>query len=235
MALGVVALCAIGITACPKTVPPAQDAGSTTTSGPPGVDTEADRETAEAAALALDDLPGNGWHKSTTATTAKKSSTNVGSSFDCPELGDEITEIEKKAASFAAPVYERASPYTEVRNTIMVTASEDEATVDIEANKRPETRDCLERGLAHDVAREGADFDVQVNEWKIPKLGDARVGYEILLTTESNGQPFEAHIGVALVKVGRTLTTVMATFTEPLGEDAQEIVRASVDKVKATR
>lgn len=227
----VIVAAALVLSGCPKTNPQA-DPTTTTASTAPKVDKDADRDTAKASALALDDLPGNGWKKSTTATTAKKKSTNSGSSFDCPELGEDITNIEKSAALFEAPTYERQRPYTEVRNTVSIVATPEDAIKDVEANKRPEARDCLQKGLAHDIAKEGSNFDVKVSDWKLPKVGDSRVGYEISLTTDNNGTPFEAFIGIAFVRVGRTLTTISITVTEPLSDDADEIVKASVQKIK---
>lgn len=224
------------LSACPKRGAQVEEGASTTTTTNTTVDKDRDQDTASASVLAAQDLPGSGWKRSTTATTEPKSKNNknIGSSFDCPELDAEIgSGFTEKSVTAESPVLERSRPtVAEVRNSVALVPTDEEASVVLEAAKREQFRACLERGLRHDNAKEDRNAEVTVYDWKLSKVGDTRVGFEVNLVFDNDGKQFEAFVGIAIVKVGRAVSTTAVTFTEPLGDEARQVIEASVQKIR---
>ncbi|MBI2706362.1 MAG: hypothetical protein HYX32_13890 [Actinobacteria bacterium] len=201
------------------------DQGSTSSQGPK-LDKGKDEKKATAALLSLDDLPGSKWEEPTTPTTEN---TKSGSSFDCPELGDLFNDADTPSLTRASsPTFEQTQPYGRVANEVIFMADDSAAKAELDdlKAKSDAVRACFERGFSHDFAREGRNVETAVEDWSFGKMGQARVGFSVTLTSD-----VEVFLGVALVRVGRAATVVVIAQDQPLDQDAADIVQTATDKL----
>ncbi len=198
----------------------------------PAPDREADLRVAKASLIGAEDLPGTGWRRSTTDTTQSRTEKKKsGSSFDCPEVDEELgSGFERKAASADSPTFDRREPVSSVHETASLMPDSQSAVQTVQATKRSEFKTCMERGFKHDFAKEDRDVKVHIADWKVPKTGDSQNSFEIELTTSTEGRENTVHVGLAVVQVGRGVLILTVSGLDPVGDDAVTIIKAARQK-----
>lgn len=234
LALLAVLVASVVLGGCPKKNEPVVNQSETTATPAPTVDKDKDQEAAKTALVVAADLPGSGWKKSTTATTAKKgNNSNAGSSFDCPELGDAFSDAESdKIVRVVSPQYERKTPYMNVEAQVVVLASEAEAKRELDDLDPEDAKTCFKRGFSHENAKDGKSGTTKVTDWKIGKLGDSRIAFDIFLSQETDTGTVDVHVGFAVIRVGRAYALIALGTLDPLSDDAKAIAVAATDKLR---
>jgi hypothetical protein len=216
--------------------PPTASASSPSTSTTIA-DAEADGEFATDALATLDDL-GDGW---STKQKAPSTARREGLAFDCPELVADHPGLgqDADAQTVGGPAFDRTKPPGQFVQSITVFAREADAEDAVAALHDPAAIVCSRELLGHKKGSAPVTLvRLDAEAWSIPDLGDDRAAFEVVVETSKGAASQSAHLGVAFVRVGRSvsfvgifsLTSMSDAEIDAMTTAADKFVRASADR-----
>lgn len=201
------------------------------------IDPEADLDRANRSLASADDLR-DGWstkQKGTTTTTpgAKEKS---GLGIECPELAALHPALDDPdAVTATGPTFTRSRPAAQLTQTITIFPTEAAAEDVLAAFDEPEADQCVMSLLGRQPGAAPVTInDLELTPWDVEDLGDGRAAFDLFadLSDENGNEKF--HLGLAFVRVGRTVTFVGIFAPAAMDETETIAVMGAVDKISRT-
>jgi hypothetical protein len=239
------------VAACGSSSPDAGPGGGAVTASTAGTSTSTSTSTSttvadpdadithDTRALATADDLGPEWSTKQKGTTTTKlaAERKKGFAVDCPDLAASHPALREDAESttVSGPSFDRTKPSGQLTQALITYASEDDAKDVIAALEEPGAEECATLFLGRQKGAPKATVNkLEATRWELPSSGDGTVGFDVDADLSDQNGERAFHLGLAFIRVGRTIDFVGIFSQEPMGESDVEAVVATVEKLVKT-